>query len=91
MLLLLDLSSAFYTVNHEILLARLSSRVGIRGSALEWFEYYLRNGTHFVNIEGASSNMHKLTCGVPKGSVLGPLLYILCTSPSGNLTSLIPK
>ena len=85
MLLLLDLSSAFDTADHDILLARLSSRLGIRGNALEWFESYLRDRSQFVSMQGASSDIRKLTYGVPQGSVLGPLLYLLYTYPLGDI------
>ena len=59
-LLLLDLPAAFDTVNHCILLSRLSHRVGIRGTALEWFRSYLSNRTQFVNVNGSTSERHVL-------------------------------
>ena len=85
LLLLLDLSAAFDTVDHSILLDRLSSRFGIRGSALAWFKSYLEERTQFVSIDGTSSSLSDLMCGVPQGSVLGPLLYVLYTSPVGDI------
>ena len=85
LLLLLDMSAAFDTVDHFILIERLNIRFGIRGSALGWFKSYLANRTQFVNIDGTSSNLHNLNCGVPQGSVLGPLLYCLYTSPVGDI------
>lgn len=66
-LLLLDLSAAFDTVDHSILLSRLSHRFEIRGTALEWFRSYLSNRTQFVNINGSTSERHVLQFGVPKG------------------------
>ena len=78
-LLLIDLSAAFDTVDHAILLERLSSRFGIRGSALAWFKSYLDNRTQFVDIEGTSSALRELNCGVPhKGLSLAP--YCMCST-----------
>ena len=86
-LLLLDLSAAFDTVNHCILLSRLSRRFGIGGRALEWFRLYLADRTQFVNINGRTSKRHVLQFGVPQGLVLGPLLFSLYTSPLSDITS----
>ena len=80
-LLLLNLSSAFDTVDHEILIHHLRSRFGIKGKALDWLQSYLTNRSQFVNIDGVKSESHNMTCGVPQGSVLGPILYLLYTSP----------
>ena len=84
-LLLLDLSAAFDTVDHAILLSRLSSRFGIKGAALQWFESYLEDRKQFVYIDDSKSTPRNLNCGVPQGSVLGPLLYLLYTSPIGDI------
>lgn len=72
----LDLSKAFDLVNHTTLLQKLD-RYGIRGVALDWFTSYLRGRMHYVELGGIQSNLLQLSCGVPQGSVLGPLLYIL--------------
>ena len=71
-----DLQKAFDTVNHEILLEKLK-HYGIRGIANEWFKTYLTNRKQFVSINGFDSDVKILRHGVPQGSVLGPLLFIL--------------
>ena len=84
-LLLLDLSAAFDTVDHTILLNRLDTVFGIKGKALEWFRSYLRGRTPFVQIGNDSSNHHELSCGVPQGRALGPILYLLYTAPLADI------
>ena len=84
-LLLLDLSAAFDTVNHSILLSRLSHRFDVRGTALLWFESYLKSRKYYVQVEGSRSSRRTMKCGVPQGSVLGPLLYLLYTAPIADI------
>ena len=84
-LLLLDLFSAFDTVDHEILIHRLRTRFGIKVKALDWFRSYLTNRSQFVNIDGSKSDTHNMTCAVPQGSVLGPILYLLYTSALADI------
>ena len=69
----LDLQKAFDTVNHIILLMKLEN-YGIRGPALEWFKSYLSGREQYVTVNGSSSSRLNVTCGVPQGSVLGPLI-----------------
>ena len=72
----LDYSKAFDTVNHVILLKKLEY-YGIRGIALKWFENYLKNRTQFTTYNSTISSTTNITCGVPQGSILGPLLFII--------------
>ena len=84
-LLLLDLPAAFDTVDHKILLQRLSCRFGINGKALRWLKSYLENREQVINVKGATSCRRDLQCGVPQGSMLGPILFVLYTSPLGDI------
>ena len=77
LMVLLDLSAAFGTVDHDILLERLHRDVGIRGKVLYSFSSYPSNRSQQVSINGSLSRQFLLSCGVPQGSCLGPLLFVI--------------
>ena len=81
LLVLLDYTAAFDTVNHSILLHRLEHRFGISGTVLCWLKSYLNDRSQYVKVDGFDSSSISLNYGVPQGSVLGPLLFTLYVSP----------
>ncbi len=85
LLLLLDLSAAFDTIDHKILLNRLSQRCGINGTCLKWFTSYLSNRHQMVKINNTVSEPKEVKYGVPQGSVLGPILFTIYTAPLGEI------
>ena len=84
-LVLLDLSSAFDTINHSRLLSRLSARYGISDTALAWINSYLSDRTQRVSVGGQFSPDAPLLTGVPQGGVLGPILFTMFMAPVGDI------
>ena len=75
-MILLDLQKAFHTVDHSILLIKLKAS-GIGSDMLRWFHSYLSDRHQLVDVSGTHSATASLTCGVPQGSILGPLLFLI--------------
>ncbi len=85
LLVLLDLSAVFNTIDHNIILNRLENCVGISGSVLACFKSYLSDSHQFVAVNEEVSYRSQVQYGVPQGSVLGPLLFTLYMLPLGNI------
>lgn len=85
LLVLLDLSAAFDTIDHSILINRLECRFGITGAALGWFGSYLQDRSMRVSINNVMSEEHILLYSVPQGSIIGPQGFIMYIHPIGDI------
>ena len=84
-LVMLDLSAAFNTIDHDILFSRMENTLGITGQALAWFKSYLSGRTLRIKIDKSFSELQDILWSVPQGSVLGPLLFLIYLLPLGKL------
>lgn len=84
----IDLSKAFDTLDHVILIKKLEY-YGLRGVTLKWFQNYLLNRQQYVFLNESSSSLRVINCGVPQGSVLGPLLFILYINDIVNCSNIL--
>lgn len=83
-----DLKKAFDTIDHKLLMNKLE-QYGLRGHAYSWLESYFDNRYQYVHFNDHQSEMRKLTCGVPQGSVIGPKLFILYVNDICKVSDLL--
>ena len=83
----LDLSAAFDTIDHSLLLSILQRKLGIQGDALNWLKSYLNNRHQCFKVKDAYSSERTLVRGVPQGSILGPILFSCYLTPLSELLS----
>ena len=75
-MILIDLQKVFDTINHDMRLKKLSI-IGFSDHTVKWFQSYLSNRKFMVNLENSFSEVSSISCGVPQGSILGPLLFLI--------------
>ena len=83
----IDLSKAFDTIDHSLLIKELQ-HYGVRGIVLDWFVSYLANRSQYVKIDHTSSALLNVSCKVPQGSILGPLLFIIYINDTTNASNI---
>ena len=84
-LVLLDLSAVFDTIDHDVLTQRLHNRLCSSGNALQWVRTYLKCRSSCIHIGDCSSNSSSIVFGVPQGSVLGPMIFVIYTFLVGDI------
>ena len=84
----IDFKKAFDTVDHNILLTKLEN-YDIRGLVYSWIHSYLNNRRQYVSINGTNSTCLNIACGVPQGSILGPILFILYINDMGKVSPMM--
>ena len=84
----IDLSKAFDTIDHSLLIKKLQ-HYGVRRIVLDWFVSYLANRSQYVKIDDTSSELLNASCGVPQGSILSPLLFIIYIDDITNVSNIV--
>ena len=83
-----ELSKAFDTVDHKILISKLKN-YGVRGNNLKWFKCYHNNRKQFIAYNNKYTSSETITCGVPQGSILGPLLFLIYAKDLNQVSNIL--